>query len=94
MRRKPTQVHRFVQLTAVWGNGDADSTIKVSRRRCEAIRAGAEYTTSTRSWYEGRRQRVWWAFSGGKVSIGGGDGMQCVVALPVSELFAEMPPSP
>ena len=34
---KPTLARKYVQLTVVWGNGDVDSTIKVSRRRWEAI---------------------------------------------------------
>ena len=75
-----------VELTAVWGNDDAESTIKISRRRWQEIRKGAEHFESAWSWYEGRRYPVTWSFSRGMVSIDGDDGMQCVVDDPVDEL--------
>lgn len=40
---KPTS---HVELTAVWGNDDADSTIKVSQRRWKQIQEGAEFEAS------------------------------------------------
>jgi hypothetical protein len=79
-----------IELTAVWGNDDADSTIKVSRRRWKLIQDGAEYGTSAWSWYEGRRFSVAWHFSKGTVSVHGEDGMECVVMLPVDELIARL----
>jgi hypothetical protein len=90
MTRKPAKPRVYVQLRAYWGNGDADSTIKVSHRRWEAIRAGAEYWTSTWSWYEGKRYSVSWSFADGDVSISGEDGRQCLVDTPVDELFADI----
>jgi hypothetical protein len=78
----------YVELSAYWGNDDAHSTIKVSRRRWAAIQNGAEYETSTWSWYEGMRSRVSWSFDKGLVSINSDDGMQCVLELPVLELIA------
>lgn len=83
-----------VELTAVWGNDDADSTIKVSQRRWKQVQEGAEYKTSAWGWYEGSKYRTAWRFSGGKVSVwmvGGGDfdGMECVIGLPVEELIAQ-----
>ena len=85
MKRNRTRVC----LTAVWGNDDAESTIEISRRRWRDIQDGAHYKTSAWSWYEGDRFSVFWRFADAKVSIDGEDMMQCVVDLPVSELFAE-----
>lgn len=80
----------YVHLTAVWGNGDADSTIKVSRRRWAQIQKGAEYTAGASSWYEGERASVGWHFLDAKVSINGPDGMECLIDHPVSDLIAEV----
>lgn len=89
MRKKVTKPRIYVELTAVWGNDDAGSTIKVSRRRWEQIQDGAEYCTSAWSWYEGRRSSVVWHFSEGLVSVRGEDGLECVIRLPVAELIAQ-----
>jgi len=89
MRNRSTKPRVYVKLTAVWGNDDADSTIKVSRRRWQAINAGAEYVTSASSWYEGRRYSVTWSFANGRVSVYGGGGGQCVNEDPLCELFVE-----
>lgn len=94
MGKNPSQIRSYVRLTAVWGNGDADSSIKVSRRRWDAIQDGAEYVTSAWSSYEGRRYSVTWNFSKGRFSIDGDDGRQCIVADPVSELIEELPSAP
>lgn len=90
MKKRSKKPRICVELTAVWGNDDADSTIKVSRRRWKEIQDGAEYDTSAWSYYEGRRYSVGWHFSGGEVSVFGEDGMECVVGLPVSELIAHI----
>jgi hypothetical protein len=90
MEKKATTPRVYVQLTAVWGNDDADSTIKVSRRRWKDIQNGAEYDTFGWSWYEGERSLVSWHFADGKVSIDGDDGMECVVDDPVSELIVRI----
>ena len=89
MKRKTTKFRIYVELTAFWGNGDAQSTIKVSRRRWKSIRAGAEYRTSGWSWYEGKRQSAEWSFDKGSVSIDK-DLMQCIVCMPVDELVAQL----
>ena len=96
MKKESTKTRISVKLTAVWGNDDADSTIKVSRRRWKQIQEGAEYETSAWSWYEGSRYRVAWRFSDREVSVfvtGRGDfeGMECVVGLPIEELIIQMP---
>ncbi len=88
MKKRAKKPKVYVELTAVWGNDDAESTIKISRRRWESIRAGAEYQTSAWSWYEGKRDSVVWSFANGEVSIDGEDGMVCVIDQPVLELFA------
>lgn len=90
---KKAKKHRIhIQLTAVWGNDDAESTIKVSRRRWKLIQDGAEYETSAWSWYEGSRFSVGWHFSDGTVSVSGEDGMECVSMLPVEELIVHTSP--
>jgi hypothetical protein len=90
MKRKAIKHRVYVALTAVWGNDDADSTIKVSRRRWQAIRAGAEYETSAWSWYEGKRYSVAWSFANGNVSVYGGYGLECVNDEPVAVLIAQI----
>ena len=80
----------YVELTAFWGNDDAESTIKVSRRRWKAICSGAEYWTSAWSWYEGKRDSVAWSFTDGNVTISGKDGRQCKVKNPVDELIVQV----
>lgn len=81
-----------IELTAYWGNDDAESTIKVSRARWKKIQDGAVYVTSAWGWYEGSRFSVAWCFSNGEVTINGDVGMQCVVDLPVSELIVQVMP--
>jgi len=77
----------IVTLTAAWGNDDAESTIKVSPRQWAAIQAGAEYTKSAPSFYEGRRSSVHWHFNACLVTITGEDGMECVPSQPIDELL-------
>jgi hypothetical protein len=93
MKKNTAKPRIYVELTAVWGNDDADSTIKVSRRRWKQIQDGAEYETSAWSWYEGRRYSVSWRFTEGEVSVYGEDGMECVAGLPVAELFVQPTPT-
>ena len=80
-----------IELTAVWGNEDAQSSVLVSRRRWIAIQSGAEFTVDASSSYEGKRYKVVWRFANGQVSIAGEDGMECVVGLPVGELVSTDP---
>jgi len=90
MSKKARKPKVYVELTAVWGNDDADSAIKVSRSRWQKIQSGAEYETSAWSWYEGKRYSVNWHFAEGEVSVYGENGMECVVELPVEELIVEL----
>jgi hypothetical protein len=77
----------FVEITAYWGNGDAEGTIKLRSPTWEQIKVGASFQKSSWSYYEGEHCEVVWSFAGGKVTIDGEDGMQCVVSLPVEELI-------
>lgn len=43
-----------IELTAVWGNEDAQSSVLVSRRRWTAIQRGAVHTVDAASSYEGK----------------------------------------
>lgn len=79
----------YVHLTAFWGNDDASSTIKVSRRRWAQLQGGAEYETSASSWYEGERDAVHWRFSEALVSIDGSDGRECILDCPLEHLITE-----
>ena len=76
-----------IQLTTAWGNDDAESSIRISRRRWSAIQDGAAHEITTSSTYEGKRYQVVWRFAHSQVSIDGDDGMQCVVDLPVTDLI-------
>ncbi len=75
-----------VELLAYWGNDDAESTIKLSRRRWRDIQDGARYVTNAWGWYEGKRFSVVWHFADAEFTIDGDDGMQCIVDCPISEL--------
>ena len=77
----------FVALTAYWGSDEADSTIKLSAKKWNEIRAGAQLEKDAWSYYEGQRFRVVWLFGPGQVTIDGEDGLQCVVGLAVDELI-------
>jgi hypothetical protein len=77
-----------IELLALWGNDDAESRIRISRRRWSAIQNGEAYKVSATSTYEGKRYPVVWRFAQGQVSIDGEHGMECVVDLPVTDLIA------
>ncbi len=76
----------YVELVAVWGNGDAHARIKFSRRRWKNIQEGASYETSSYSYYEGRRSVVNWSFKKGKFSIYGSDCAEEIIDWPLVEL--------
>jgi hypothetical protein len=80
-----------IQLTAVWGNNDAESSILVGRPRWTAIQSRAEQIVDASSSYEGKRHKVVWRFANRQVSVEGEDGMECVVGLPVGELIVTDP---
>ena len=90
MTEKKSQSRIYVMLTAFWCYGDAQSTIRISRKKWRSIEAGSEYGVRARSWYEGKRYLVWWSFANGEVCIDGEGGMQCVLDRPVNELVIEL----
>jgi hypothetical protein len=95
MKTESPKPRTYVEITAYWGNDDAESTIKVSRRCWQRIQQGADYERSAWSWYEGRRYPVGWRFSGRTVSVFGTggdafDGMECVLDLPIEELIVRV----
>ena len=59
--RGPSQ--RPVSVRAVWGNSDAEATLKVTRSQWNRIIAGAEFAAATWAWYEGKRERVTFHFN-------------------------------
>ena len=87
MTTQEDQGRRRVALTAVWGNDDAESTIKVPINRWASLQEGAAFETQGWAWYEGRRFSVTWTFSHGRLSISASDGMECVTDIPISELY-------
>jgi len=89
MKKKATP-RIYIELTAVWGNDDVDSTIRISRRRWKNIQEGAEYATSSTSYYEGLRSCVSWSFSRGLLSIYGDEGRECLVDHPVEDLITDI----
>jgi hypothetical protein len=81
------KLRKYVQVTAYWGNDDAESTIKMSRRTWRMINEGEDFYKSTWSYYEGKRYSVSWSFSDKKVSISGMDGMDCLSDSPLDSLI-------
>jgi hypothetical protein len=90
MKKKAARTKTYVELTAVWGNDDADSTIRVSPRRWKAIQQGAKYRDVADSWYEGTKALVGWHFKDGKVSVHGDDGAEWLVGMPVEDLIVQI----
>jgi hypothetical protein len=92
MKKEAANQRIHIELTAVWGNDDADSKMKVSRRRWRQLQDGAEYEATAWSWYEGKRSSVSWRFAEGEVSIYGAGGAEFVVGLPVGGLIVQPNP--
>ena len=75
------------QVTAYWGNDDAESTIKMSSARLAALLNGGSHAQNAWGYYEGRRFSVRWTISEGTVNIDGDDGKQCVLEGALDELI-------
>lgn len=90
---KPNAQRVYVVLRATWGNDDAESTIRISRRQWKNIQLGARFVRATWAYYEGRRFRATWTFENETFTIDCDDGMQCVVDRDVSELTPELSPT-
>jgi hypothetical protein len=77
-----------VELRALWGNDDAESTIRISQRQWQKIQAGEKFERSAWGYYEGRRFSVVWSFKDKKVTIHGGD-MECIIDDPLENLYLD-----
>jgi hypothetical protein len=77
-----------IDLLALWGNDDAESRIRMSRRRWSVIQNDGAYEVSATSTCEGKRHPVVWRFAQDQVSIDGEDGMEFIVDLPVTDLIS------
>lgn len=91
MKNKKSKYSRiYVELTAIWGNDDVSSSIKISRRRWAAIQEGAEFQKSTFAYYEGSKFSVSWEFINKEISIYAGDGIECFLEEPLSRLYSDV----
>ena len=78
-----------ISITAYWGNDDAESTISLTPEQWQSIQDGCDHVDHSESWYEGESEEVTWSFTNGLVTIYGEDGRQCLIDLPISELYVE-----
>lgn len=78
-----------IEITAYWGNSDAESTIKLTIQQWKLIQSGAGYTKTGWSYYEGERLKVMWRFADGKVCIDDEECRNCIVDAPISELLIQ-----
>ncbi len=90
--KNTTNRRAYVELTAYWGNDDAESTIKIGPHQWREIQDGGDYSRRGWGWYEGRRFSVSWSFGGKEFSIGADDGMECVLGRPISDLIVQVSP--
>ena len=90
MNKKDYVPRIYIRLTAFWGNGDAESSIRVSRRMWKKIKEGMKFSFDSTGWYEGTRQKVCWSFIDGKVDIDGEDGRQCIVGDTINSLIVNI----
>ena len=79
----------YTSITATWGNDDASSTIKISRKQWESIKSGQEFSVRAWSRYEGKRMPVCWKFNNSLFSVFNDDGFQAVLDDPLDELHVE-----
>jgi hypothetical protein len=89
---KPKPQRVSIVLNATWGNDDAESTIRLSRRQWKNIESGARIVRTAWAHYEGTRFRVVWTFENSRFTLDGDDGLQCIVDRDVAELTPELWP--
>lgn len=77
----------YVYLTAFWGNDDAESTIKMSRRQWQKIMNGDSYETTSKSYYEGEKFEIEWSFCNNKISIWDHEGANRIEGASLDELM-------
>lgn len=66
-----------ITLTAVWGNDDAESEIRVSRKNWVRICCGDGLTRVASRWYEGKRFCTYWNIVDRKVGVTNNEGGDC-----------------
>ncbi len=76
-----------LEITALWGNDDAESRIKISKNKWKQIELGKRFHSSAWAWYEGVRFRVDWWIEDKKCTITGPDGLQAMVDSPLNTLL-------
>lgn len=69
-----------ITLTAIWGNDDVESEIRVSRKNWVRICAGGELKRTASGWYEGKRFGTYWHIADRKVEITSDEGGDCFIA--------------
>ncbi len=79
----------MVSLRAVWGNGDAESTLEVSSSVWLAIKAGKKHASMSVSYYEGQETQVKWWFQDRMLSIHDQDGTCRVDGSHISEVYID-----
>lgn len=91
---KKKRTVKRVALRAYWGNGDANSEIRMPLSSWKKILDGMGCEKGGYSWYEGRRHHVVWRFNmpyrqgpRGTFSIDGEDGRQCIVDANLSDIY-------
>lgn len=91
---KKKRTVKRVALRAFWGNGDADSEIRMPLSTWKKILDGMECEKGGYAWYEGRRFHVTWRFNkphgqknSGTVTIDADDGGQCVRDATLSTIY-------
>jgi len=77
-----------VTIRALWGNDDAESTIKISSAQWKKIQAGEEFEKGGWAYYEGKRFSVEWRFNDRKVTISGGN-MECIIDDAIENLYLD-----
>ena len=76
----------MIVIRSLWGNDDADSTIKISPQQWKKIQKEDEFEKQGWGYYEGQRFSVCWYFNNGKVTISGCD-RECLINDPIENLF-------
>ena len=65
---------RRIELTALWGHGDAETCLPVSWRMWVRICRGETCCSEAKGCYEGRTFSTYWCFEDRTVSVGNDDG--------------------
>jgi hypothetical protein len=79
-----------VRLHALWGNGDAESTLVVTQKVWDAINAGERVKRRASAAYEGKRFWVYWFFEERELLISDHEGDMFIGG--ISELHVTIEP--